>query len=302
MAATGIIDRALLEDAYTGFRATFDMALANANAITDRIAMRVQSDSPIETYNWFGPSPMMQEWIGDRVLSELRPYAMTIENKDWANGIRIHANDIRDDKLNMVMPRIRGLADMAARHQEKLVIDKLLAGFTTTGYDSQYFFDTDHLDGDGSAQSNKGTAALDATSYNAAFEAMLKLSDENGEPLALNAQPTLIVGPKLRSAARTLLEADTLSGGGVNIDAGTADLIVSPRLVGTYDDYWFLVFTGPGGMKPLILQEKEAVEFVSQDDPGSEGYFNRKEFRYGANWRGNVGYGLWQLAYGAQVA
>jgi phage major head subunit gpT-like protein len=52
-------------------------------------------------------------------------------------------------------------------------------------------------------------------------------------------------------------------------------------------------------MKPLILQQREAVKFVAQDDLESEGYFNRKEFRYGADWSGNVGYGLWQLAYGA---
>jgi phage major head subunit gpT-like protein len=302
MGATSILDRANIEDALTGFKTGFDMAFENATTITERIAMRVQSDSPIETYNWFGPTPMMEEWIGDRILSELRAYAMTIENKDWANGLRIKANDIRDDKLGMIMPRIQRLGGMAGRHQEKLVIEKLLAGFTTTGYDGQFFFDTDHVDGNGSAQSNKGTAALDATSYNAAWTAMMSLTDENGEPLAMGMQPTLLVGPKLRSTARQLLEAEVLSSGATNTDAGTADLIVSPRLVGTYDDYWFLLFSGDGGMRPIILQEKEPVEFIQQFDPDSEGYFNRKEYRAGANWRGNVGYAWWQLAYGAIVA
>lgn len=302
MGATGILDRANVEDFYQGFKTTFDMAFENAATITDRLAMRVQSDSPSETYNWFGTVPMMQEWIGDRPMSQLRAYAQTIVNKDWANGIRISANDIRDDKLGMVMPRIQRLGAMAGRHQEKLVTDLLLAGFTTTCYDGQFFFDTDHVDGDGAAQSNKGTAALDATSYAAAWQAMLSLTDENGEPIASGMQPTLLVGPKLRSAARALLEAELTANGGTNTDAGTADLIVSPRLVGTYDDYWFLFFTGDGGMKPIILQEREAVEFVAQDQPDSEGYFNRKMYRYGANWRGNVGYAFWQLAYGAIVA
>jgi phage major head subunit gpT-like protein len=74
--------------------------------------------------------------------------------------------------------------------------------------------------------------------------------------------------------------------------------VLSRRLVGTYDDYWFLIGESASGMKPIILQEREPVEFIAQDEPDSEGYINRKEFRYGANWRGNAGYGMWQLVYG----
>lgn len=304
MGATSIIDRSKIEDALTGFKATFNNAFGKASTITDFLATRIMSDSPQETYTWFGEVPKMREWIGDRRFDRLRAYAQTIVNKDWANGIRVNANDLRDDKLGLVQPRIAALAAAAARHQEELLISYLVAGFAGTlglAYDGQFFIDTDHSDAGSASQSNKGTSALDATTFAAALQSMYERTDENGEPL--NITPTaLIYGPKLQVTVDSLLESDTLSTGGVNPNFERVMPVMSRRLVGTYDDYWFLIGEGEGGMKPLILQEREPVEFIAQDDPESEGYINRKEFRYGANWRGNVGYGMWQLVYGAIVA
>jgi phage major head subunit gpT-like protein len=300
MGSTGIIDRSKLEDAFRGFKTSFDMALERAETITDRIATTVQSDGSEEKYNWAGPAPKMREWLGDRRMDELRAYSQTIANKDWSNGLRIHANDIRDDKLSLVRPRIDALAAEAAYHQEELLMNLLIGGFTQTCYDGQYFFDTDHSDGGSASQVNKGTSALDATSFDAALAAMLAITDERGEPIRL-APKTLIVGPKLRAAAKANVGVERLASAAEHYNYKAVYLGVIQRLVGTYDDYWFVIAEGVGGMKPLILQQREAVKFVAQDDLESEGYFNRKEFRYGADWSGNVGYGLWQLAYGAVV-
>jgi phage major head subunit gpT-like protein len=305
MPPTGIIDRSLIEDALQGFQFVFDKAFASAvsQETVAALAMTVPSNSPSETYAWLGALPKMREWIGDRRMDEIRAYAQTIDNKDWSVGLRIAANDLSDDKLMMVSLRIQALAAQAAQHQEELLVEYLVNGFGSTkglAYDGQFFFDTDHSDGGSAAQSNKGTTALDATTYAAAWQSMLERKDEHGEPIAVT-PTTLIVGPKLRAVARTILEAEVLSSGATNVESGTAKLIVNRRLTGTYDDYWFLVGE-QGPLRPLILQQREPVQFIAQDDPASEGYFNRKEFRYGAQWRGNAGYGLWQLAYGAQVA
>jgi phage major head subunit gpT-like protein len=129
MGSTGIIDRSKLEDAFRGFKTSFDMALERAETITDRIATTVQSDGSEEKYNWAGPAPKMREWLGDRRMDELRAYSQTIANKDWSNGLRIHANDIRDDKLSLVRPRIDALAAEAAYHQEELLMNLLIGGF-----------------------------------------------------------------------------------------------------------------------------------------------------------------------------
>ena len=53
-------------------------------------------------------------------------------------------------------------------------------------------------------------------------------------------------------------------------------------------------------LKPIILQIRKRPEFVSMDRPDDENVFMRKKFRYGVDDRKNVGFGLWQLAYGSK--
>ncbi len=54
-------------------------------------------------------------------------------------------------------------------------------------------------------------------------------------------------------------------------------------------------------IKPMILQIRKEPEFVAQDRPDDENAFMRKKFRYGVDDRKNVGFGLWQLAYGSKA-
>jgi len=53
-------------------------------------------------------------------------------------------------------------------------------------------------------------------------------------------------------------------------------------------------------IKPLILQIRKQPQFVAMDRPDDENVFMRKKFRYGVDDRKNVGFGLWQLAYGSK--
>lgn len=62
---------------------------------------------------------------------------------------------------------------------------------------------------------------------------------------------------------------------------------------------WFLMDLSRS-IKPIILQTRKAIEFVAQDKPDSENVFMRKKYRYGVDDRKNVGFGLWQLAYGSK--
>jgi len=55
-------------------------------------------------------------------------------------------------------------------------------------------------------------------------------------------------------------------------------------------------------IKPIVLQIRKRPQFVAQDRPDDKNAFMRKKFRYGVDDRKNVGYGLWQLAYGSKAA
>lgn len=59
---------------------------------------------------------------------------------------------------------------------------------------------------------------------------------------------------------------------------------------------WYLL-DATRNIKPFIFQRRSLPQLVRQDRPDDEHVFMRKKFRYGVDYRGAVGYGLWQLAY-----
>ena len=59
---------------------------------------------------------------------------------------------------------------------------------------------------------------------------------------------------------------------------------------------WYLLAT-QRPIRPLVFQTREAVKLVSMIQETDENVFMRKSYRYGVDYRGNVAYGLWQLAY-----
>ena len=64
---------------------------------------------------------------------------------------------------------------------------------------------------------------------------------------------------------------------------------------------WYLLDT-TRAIKPFIFQLRKLPELVRQDRPDDEQVFSRKKYRYGVDYRGVAGYGLWQLAYGSKLA
>lgn len=62
---------------------------------------------------------------------------------------------------------------------------------------------------------------------------------------------------------------------------------------------WFLLDTSRP-LKPLLFQRRKDYNFVTLDRETDENVFMRKEFLYGVDGRGNVGYGFWQQAFGSK--
>lgn len=64
---------------------------------------------------------------------------------------------------------------------------------------------------------------------------------------------------------------------------------------------WFLLDTSRA-IRPVIYQERKPFNFVSLTRDEDENVFMRKEYIYGVDGRSNVGFGLWQLAFGSKQA
>ena len=59
---------------------------------------------------------------------------------------------------------------------------------------------------------------------------------------------------------------------------------------------WFLMDLSRSFMKPMVLQRRTAVNFVTKDRPDDDHVFMNDEFLYGADARYNAGFGFYQLA------
>ncbi|HUV03641.1 MAG TPA: Mu-like prophage major head subunit gpT family protein [Armatimonadota bacterium] len=286
-----------------GLRAIFFDAYEASPGDWERIATIVPSEHDTEKYAWLGSVPKMREFKDERIPAGLLPHDYSIKNKTWEASIAVERAALEDDQYGQIKLRVQGLAEEAKRHQDELAFSLLKDGFANLGYDSQYFFDTDHAEGESGTQSNKGTSALSASSLQAAFTAIMKFKDDKGKPMGV-VPDTLVVPPDLKWTAMELLESvyapDTAAGKTEmrkNVLSGALDLIVSPYLADSND--WFLLCT-KRVVKPIIFQSRVPVEFTALE-ANSENGFLRDEYVYGVRARYNVGYGLWQLAYGNQV-
>lgn len=290
----------LLED---GLKTVFFEALDGSIGDYERVATIVGSSSDEENYPWLGAVPGMREFKDERMPLGLLEHDYTIKNKTWESSIAIERSAIEDDKYGQIKLRVQSLARESKRHIDELIFTLLKNGFASNCYDGQYFFDTDHSEGDSGTQSNKGTSALDATSLQAAITAMMKYKDDRGKLLGITPD-LLVVPPDLQWTAMELLESTYWPGSqanhkmAANVLKGKLDLLVSPYLTDSND--WFVLST-KGIVKPIILQNRVPVEFSALEG-NSESGFMRDQYIYGVRARYNVGYGLWQMAYGSQVA
>ena len=53
-------------------------------------------------------------------------------------------------------------------------------------------------------------------------------------------------------------------------------------------------------VKPMIFQRRTTPKLVRVDREDGDSVFMRRKYRYGVDYRGNVGFGFWQMAYGSK--
>ena len=124
------------------FRQAFDAAV-NREDYKELVTI-VTSNTKSNSYAWLGSFPHMREWVGDRIVNDMKEFAYAIENKKYEATLGIDRTDIEDDNLGQyrVLAQTQGqeTVDFFWREIAKLIAD----GFTALCYDGQNFFDTDH--------------------------------------------------------------------------------------------------------------------------------------------------------------
>ncbi len=279
----------------------------------DGVSMMFTSDQESEEYNWLGQSPAMREWTGGRHAKGWKENGLTVKNKHYEATVDVLIRWLRRDKTGQAMIRIRELADRTNSHWASLLSTLITNGESTACYDGQYFFDTDHEEGDSGAQSNdiavdistlpaSVAGVVTAPSVEEFQQSLLKgvtqiqtFVDDQGEPMNENATDFLVmVPPGLAFVTRNALAMP--AGTGVTeqrvIDGANVRAAVNPRLAWTDK---FAVFHTGGRVAPFIRQQETDVDLKAKAE-GSEYEFDNDAHQYGVDtWR-NVGYGYWQDA------
>lgn len=303
MGASSLGSRAIIGEFYNRLAQDPGMGWINDTS------MLFESNQESETYKWLGMAPAMREWIGGRNAKGFRDNGITITNKTFEATMEVLVDEIRRDKTGQVMLRVAELAQRTNSHWAKLLTELIVAGESAGGecYDGQYFFDTDHSEGDSGTQDNdltgaaatgtQPTAAEAESAIMSCVQALLGFKDDQGEPMNEGASkfrimvPTVYLGPFAQVMGNEYIAAGQ-SNLIKNIDGFSFSLTVNPRLTSGAK---FYVFRTDGQTKPLIRQEEEAVS-VSAIAEGSELEFTENKHQYGVKAIRNVGYGYWQHA------
>jgi phage major head subunit gpT-like protein len=286
-----------------GFRTLYSDAFQGGGA-TPRVesyALRTTSTSAEEFYGWLAAVPGLRELLGEIVIRNITDLNFSIKNREFESTIGVKRKDIERDNFGMYNMLFTAMGTAARNHPDELLFERMIAGFTSPCYTGKNFFDADHEPIAGKQKfSNKGTKKLSAANFQIARANIKSRRNTEGKPMNLGNDLVLVVSPDNESNARSIVVADKVGGGNDNVNKGTARLDVCP-LLSSAPDAWFLLDLGYP-LKPFINQVEVETEFQSLTDAASAHVLLLKEYLYQAYRRGNVGYGLPELAYGSTGA
>lgn len=294
---------AALQVFFTGLHSQYEMGYEMPPAWWDQLAMSVPSDTELETYGWMDRIPAMRQWVGPRIVQNAPIRSRSVTNLDWELTESIPRNKFLDDKLGLYAPIAKNMG-----WQAKKLYDQQLASLiqaNPVGFDGLAFFSASHLtnidDAGSTTQSNVITGCpLTPSNYSLARARMRGFKGRDGQPMG--SRPSLlVVPPSLEEAARNILFGDMIApalfggqtqvGGNSNILKSSAQLLVIDELE-NQPTVWYL-FDNSGMIKPFLVQERQAPNFVYLNNPTDPNVFFAKQFIFGVDARAAFDVTLW---------
>lgn len=277
-----------------GLKAEFNRAMAEVlgnpeseAAKIKAIATEVPSTSNSEKYGFLGDLPLVREWLGDKEAEAFEDYDYTIKNKDWEVTVPIDRNELEDDQMGAIRPRIAMMPQMIMMQRLEMLEDLLSEGTTNLAYDGAAFFSSravnDNLSvGTGATYDKIRTDIMSNTA------AMYNFKSDKGRYFRFT--PDTIVAPVEMAEAVLTAIMPAKSETAYNPAANQIKNVI--WLPGQTDTSDYYLLCTKFSLKPFILQVRKNPVPVLDDTMVKR---NRK-LLFSAEGRHNVGYGLYQMA------
>lgn len=306
-----LLNRQTSQVLFTGYDARFQAAFQATELYYKLFASEIPSSTETELHHWIAQLPGMREFVGGRQKNNVPLRDYTLTNKVFEGTISLDKWKVKNDVHGAFGQTAYAFGESVARWPDEQLAAAVEAGTSTTCYDGQYFYDTDHPYSLDDASLGTYSNNLTGVAYNlasdpigvwqAGSELMATYKGDAGKPLGLIAD-TLMVPPQLRryamQAARAELVPQVITNvagservavaGVTNIYKGDFTVIVNPYLT-TQAAY---IMCTKRAIRPYVWQLREAPVFVQRVDPTDPVCFNEREFIYGAESSGVPGYSL----------
>lgn len=291
---SGDTPKHLVVAARTGFLQALKAKKYNWQRVAQPLNMTAKSIDLVD----LGMAPMPTNSKSGVTIQDYIERTKTVTPADWDLTVWISENALNDDQTGTLDQRVRSAGDRFQQHINNRVFTVLNAGDSQTygaAYDSQDFFDSDHVDAGAAystAQDNEHVLTLNPDNFNTVWVASQTVRDDQGEFLEYG-YDLLVVNPTNRKAAAQIAdnpqESDTANRE-INPYAGQIQYITAPQLD---TNAWHLIASSET-VKPLIVAIREQPHLQSTwfDPKSPDG--GRHYFKFFARYE--VHYGLWQLA------
>jgi phage major head subunit gpT-like protein len=310
----GIQNQNIVDVANTAFRAKFDEIFAmRPSGPYEKYVEIIDTDSVINEVDVLETMPVVRQWLGAKVFQSILASNFTATIVKWERSFAMDRLKLSGDKLGMIGRRINMMMSDAGQIFDNICFSSLIAN--PVGYDGVAVHSAAHPRGPaGANQSNLTATAFGFANHDSIMTAGATLRDNNSESVRV-AYDTLIVGPSNKRLGMEVTQSKermtTTTAAGVQDAAagvvaaatipnvyggGEMELIVDPRLVGTYAAKCVYV-DSKIGPKPIILYVMRDAEPIEQTAMDSDGRFLLDELRYSVECDAVPTAGAWQSSF-----
>lgn len=227
-------------------------------------------------------------------------YKKTYDHVEYVVDLPVESKTVKDSQQGDVFRAAARLGDSANLKREVDAISVFNNAFSSSfvGGDAVALCSASHPLSPmkpGTVQSNTGTAALTKSAVSTAREAMMAMTDDNGNKMAVTPN-AILVPPSLEDEALEISKSmldPTSANNAINVHAGRFTVIVAHHL--TDSNNWFMLDTALMKMS-LDWFDRDAVSVKMRegDDPTLRVYW-RAYMRY------SYGFSDWKWVYGNNV-